>query len=215
MKINLQAFTNVISEKIRTFFQIILQRKENILKYDFDNNYLDEEIEQKNRRVDLFNKEIGLNPLIHIDWIIENGLVEYNEKYQYFISGDYEREKEIKRMEVRTSEWQKLANVLADSTRNCGMTLESQEVREINLNLEQVMDFHSESHRKESKRRKSEHEALLLNLSRKDRRYYINKNKIEEYECIEEIRGGMGNKRIAVYKYHVNKRKSTRSFLMS
>lgn len=141
MKTALLQFIDAAIEKIRNLFKSIFDRKDNALEYDFNNDCLDEEIEQRDRRIKLFNKEVGSNPLDHIDWIIENGLAEYNEKYQYFISGNYERDEKVRRFE----EWGKHTSALIK-------TQEKKE-REIRLNLDQVMEFHM---RKEEAQRRND-----------------------------------------------------------
>lgn len=111
MRTALLQFIDAAIEKIRNLFKSIFDRKDNALEYDFNNDYLDEEIEQRDRRIKLFNKEVGSNPLDHIDWIIENGLVKYNKKYQYFVSGEHERDEQEKRMETSMAEWSKSTEV--------------------------------------------------------------------------------------------------------
>lgn len=200
MKTALLQLINATIEKIRSLFQSIFNRKENVLEYNFNDDYLDEEIEQRNRRIRLFNKEIGSNPLDHIDWIIENGLGEYNEKYQYFISGDHEQNEKAKSL----LELNKHIDILANSVGSYGVSLGSREDKEMIMNLETSKVFH--------------------NLSTKDRFLYMGSDNKEYHHILQglseydnftyntEIKGGIGNKVLYSFVEHSSKEKTFGEF---
>lgn len=63
----------------------------NTFSNTLSDEYYKQEIEKKEKNLQLFHRVVGDNPLKHIDWIIEHGFEEFNKWYKRYEDGSIEK----------------------------------------------------------------------------------------------------------------------------
>jgi hypothetical protein len=111
--------------------------------------YLDRAIETKAKNLKIFHSIVGDNPLKHIDWIIENGLMEFNQWYKSYENGSIEDKKIALAMKKTVSFYDTLDNSYTPKeeqekiTRPYKSTVFSPEDKKVNFNIDTAIRFHT------------------------------------------------------------------------